>query len=273
MNLILQRLLPAALLTVWGTVFCAMYFTGRISAYLIPAFRPYALAAGVILVIFAALLLVCPRRIDPTGCSSKRTPFRAAIATFLLTVPLLVAFTKSPDSFGASAVSNRIYVQDIDQLPGSQPPGTVEPALPESDPSAAPPSNAGTDDQYGFPKNANGIVEAQVVDFLYAAQLPEMRSQLENKPVEVIGQLMPAKENNPKGDRYDVIRMVMTCCAADARPMALAVQPSAKPAVREMTWVKVSGTATFPVIGGQRVPVIQNGVIEKTEPPEEVYLY
>jgi len=41
----------------------------------------------------------------------------------------------------------------------------------------------------------------------------------------------------------------------------------------EMAWVKVTGTAAFPLEGGQRKPLIQNAVIEKIEPPEDPYLY
>ncbi len=100
-----------------------------------------------------------------------------------------------------------------------------------------------------------------------------MRPTFEGKQVEVIGQLMPAKENNPDGDRYDLVRMLMTCCAADAQPIALPVQPGVKPGVPEMTWVKVHGKATFPVVGGQKRPLIENATIEKTDPPEDAYLY
>jgi len=40
-----------------------------------------------------------------------------------------------------------------------------------------------------------------------------------------------------------------------------------------MTWVKVTGKATFPIVGGQRMPLIENGVIEKTDPPQDTFLY
>jgi uncharacterized membrane protein YcgQ (UPF0703/DUF1980 family) len=116
-------------------------------------------------------------------------------------------------------------------------------------------------------------VKAEVIDLLYAAQLPEMRPTFENKTVELIGQLMPAKEHNPDGNRYDLVRMFMTCCAADVQPIAIALQPAEKPTQPEMTWVKASGTATFPVIDGQRRPLLENVTIEKTDPPEDAYLY
>jgi len=289
MNSLLHRFLTAGVLIVWGTVLCAMYFTGRITAYLHPTFQPFALAAGCALVVFSALVLVAPEVEASCAPSSKRSSIRGVLLALVLVGPLLIAFSNSQDSFGASTIGNRTYVQDISQLPAAQPPpaqvappapaadssspATVEPALPDDNSSSQTASSAAPADQYSFPKTARGNLQAEVVDFLYAAQLPDMRAELENKPIEVIGQLMPAKSNNPKGDRYDVIRMFMTCCAADAQPVALPVAPKDKPDLREMTWVKVTGKATFPIVGGQRMPLIENGVIEKTDPPQDTFLY
>jgi len=288
MNSILHRFLTAGVLIVWGTVLCAMYFTGRITAYLHPTFQPFALTAGCALVVFSVLVLVAPEIESSCAPSSKRSSIRGVLLALVLVGPLLIAFSNSQDSFGASTISNRTYVQDISQLPAAQPPAqvtpsapaanssspaAVEPALPDDNSSSQTADNPAPADQYSFPKTARGNLQAEVVDFLYAAQLPDMRAELENKPIEVIGQLMPAKSNNPNGDRYDVIRMFMTCCAADAQPVALPVVPKDKPDLREMTWVKVTGKATFPIVGGQRMPLIENGVIEKTDPPQDTFLY
>jgi uncharacterized membrane protein YcgQ (UPF0703/DUF1980 family) len=65
----------------------------------------------------------------------------------------------------------------------------------------------------------------------------------------------------------------MTCCAADAQPVVLPIEPQQKPDLPDMTWVKVTGKASFPVEGGKRKPLIQNAVIEKIDPPEKPYLY
>jgi len=271
MNSILHRFLTAGVLIAWGSILCAMYFTGRITAYLHPAFQPFALVAGCALVVFSLLVLVAPEVESSCTPSPKRSPVRGVLLALVLVGPLLIAFSNSQDSFGASTVGNRTYVQDISQLPAAQPPpakpadsaspATVEPALPDDQSSTPSTTNAAPADQYSFPKTARGNLQAEVVDFLYAAQLPDMRAELENKPIEVIGQLMPAKENNPHGDRYDVIRMFMTCCAADAQPVALPVHPKDKSNLREMTWVKVTGKATFPIVGGQRLPLIEDCVI------------
>ncbi len=274
MTSLLHRLLTAGVLAVWGSVLCVICFTGRITAYLHPTFQPFALVAGCVLALLAFLVLLAPEARSSHG-SAPRSSVRGVLTALILVGPLLMAFTSSPDSFGAGAVANRTYVQDIAQLPSASPPTPVEPALPDAD--SAAPSTAATDpaaaDPQEFPKNKRGEIQAQVVDFLYAAQLPEMRAELENKPVEVIGQLMPAKNNNAKGDRYDVLRMFMTCCAADAQPVAVPVSPRAKSDLREMTWVRVTGKAAFPVVGGRRTPMIEDGVIERTDPPEDTYLY
>ncbi len=49
-----------------------------------------------------------------------------------------------------------------------------------------------------MPRNEAGQIKAQTVDLLYAAEEPTMRQDFEGKEVELIGQFMPAKSNNPE---------------------------------------------------------------------------
>ena len=271
-----HRFLTAGVLAVWGSVLLTIYFTGRICAYLHPNFQPFALVAGCLLVCFAFLVLIAPPAAN--AHAGIRSSVWSVITSLILVAPLLLAFANTLDSFGASTVANKVYVQDLAQLPSAQlpaaasPSGTIEGALP-ADSSTPQPANTAQDDKFLLPKNKQGQVRAEVVDFLYAAQLPEIREQIENKPVEVIGQLMPAKTDNPEGNRCMIVRMMMTCCAADAQPIAIPIEPQQKPDLADMTWIKVTGKAVFPVIGGQRKPLIQNAVLEKIEPPAEPYLY
>jgi putative membrane protein len=277
MNSTFHRFFTAGVLSVWGCVLLAICLTGRISAYLHPNYQTFPLVAGSLLVLFAVLVLIAPPAANAHG--DQRSSGWNVLSSLILVAPLLLAFANTSDSFSASTVANKVYVQDFDQLPGSQRPptgqiaGQVEVPLPDDGTSGTQSSAATTDEQYLLPKTPQGQVRAHVVDFLYATQLPEIRQQLENKTIEVIGQLMPAKTNNSNGNRYVVLRMMMTCCAADAQPIALAIEPQNKPELPDMTWVKVTGTAAFPVEGGKRTPVIQNAAFEQTEPPEDAYLY
>ena len=100
-----------------------------------------------------------------------------------------------------------------------------------------------------------------------------LRKDFEDKPVELIGQLMPDTTNNAGGHRYKAVRMFMTCCAADARPVATLFEIEQKPEFAEMTWIKVIGTATFPIENGRRLAVLKADKVEKCNPPEESMLY
>lgn len=257
----------------WGSVLCGLYFSSRLDAYLVPLFRPFTLACGVALVVLALLVLLAPgREEDAAGCAPSPAFWKQLLGAIALIVPLFLALATSRDQFGASMVANRNYVSDVSQLPGAAPAAasaSPDDALPGEDAG----SSSSGDATPKLPTNAKGQLKAEVIDLLYAAQLPDMREEFENKQVEVIGQLMPSKENNPKGENYDIVRMFMTCCAADVQPVALPVHPGTKPAFPDMTWVKITGKATFPVVGGQRRPLVENAVVEKTDPPEDTYLY
>lgn len=285
MSTTFHRFLTAGVLTVWGTVLLTIYFTGRICAYLHPMFQPFALAAGLTLVCFAFLVLIAPET-GAEHAQARRSTVRGLLVSLILVGPLLLAFVNTTDSFGANAVSNRNYVEDISQIPGARTTSAArasdfaEPPLPDdgtqtvrtADATAAPQA-ANNDDQYLLKKNKEGRVQTEVVDFLYGAELPEVRAQLQNKPVELIGQLMPSKSNKDGSGGYVVIRLLVSCCAADAQPLALAIEPKQKPDLPDMTWIRIRGEGSFPMTAGRYEPLVKNAEIEKIDTPEDPYLY
>jgi uncharacterized membrane protein YcgQ (UPF0703/DUF1980 family) len=101
-----------------------------------------------------------------------------------------------------------------------------------------------------------------------------LRKDFEGRKVQLIGQLMPDQTTAESGaKRFKTVRMFMTCCAADARPVATLVEAKALPDLPEMTWIKVSGTSTFPMEKGRRTAVLLAERVETTDPPEEAMLY
>ena len=104
-----------------------------------------------------------------------------------------------------------------------------------------------------------------------------MRPLFENKTVEIIGQFMPVKDVTD--GRFQMVRMFMVCCAADARPVGIAVLPPTDKAKtmakmpEEMTWTKVVGTVDFALENGRRVPIIHAQNVVQTDPPAEAMLY
>jgi len=265
MNAILSRFAASGILMVWGIVLTYFYLSGRIASYLHPAFHIYTVVSGgVLLALSLALLLTM------NGDSSEHGLSRVGIfPLLLLTAPLLAATKISPSNFGATAVLNRGMVHNIADLPGFSPP--QDPALPSADGSV----KEGTmmDPSLYLKRNADGYIAAETVDLLYAAGEPAMREDFENKQVEVTGQFLPALTGNPNGDRFNLTRLFVMCCAADARPVAISVQSQSSTDLPKMSWVKVRGKATFPVEGGRHMPVIVAESVTETDAHDESFLY
>ncbi len=251
---------------VWGITLLYFYFSGRVSSYLHPAFHAGTLLTGVVLVALAAGVLFL--RDSGADCREGNRSAGRLILTFLiLTVPVISAAGLSPGKFGASAVMNRGLVENISGLPAYSPP--LEPPLPQADGTVG--EGTMMDPSAYLAKNPKGQIKVETVDLLYAAAEPGMREDFENKDVEITGQFLPARTGNPSGDRFQLVRMFVMCCAADARPVAVTVR--GKNDFPEMSWLKVTGRVTFPVEAGKRSALIIAESVEKTDPPPESFIY
>ena len=301
----LSRFLSPAALFAWGALMLYFYVSKRLDSYLIPMYRPGVALAGVVMLGIAAAQLYSARLgtqwqlasglFADDGSDRLTSPTRVwvtqLLAFALLVIPVWAAVGMSKDGFSASAVLNRGIVNDASSLPGKS---TVPPTLAATNPSAAAansvyepplpgatpvPATAATDAtadaaQY-LKKTADGHILAEVTDLLFASEDDTMRPLFANKTVEMIGQFMPVKDATD--GKFQLVRMFMVCCAADARPVGVAVLPPtgqiAAKAPEEMTWTKVTGTVDFPLENGRRVPIIHALKTAPTDPPAEAMLY
>ena len=251
------------------------YVSGRVASYLHPSFHLLTMMSGIILLLLAFGVLFLPAEEDAgcdAGCATshgEQRPILGVISAFVLVVPLSVAAIVSPDQFGKTVIANRGYIDKVNDLPGYKP--SVEPPLPTADSQ----ETAVSEDAGGayLPRNEAGQIKAQNVDLIFAAEEPTMRSDFEGKDVELIGQSMPTRANNAKGDRFNLVRMFMICCAADARPVAITVQTEKAQPVAEMSWVRVIGEVAFPVESGRIVPLVLAKSVTPCDPPEETLIY
>lgn len=278
MTATVQRFLYAGVLMIWGVLLGYFYYSGRVKDYLHPSFHIWMVASAFALMIMAVGLLLLPQAADacPEGeclhTPGSKTVVGSILTSLVLIVPLLIAAKVSPSQFGAALVANRGLTTDISGIPGYKP--FVEPPLPTEDG-----SQPAQTDQQGqpisdyLPKTESGLIKAQTVDLLYASQEPTMREDFENKEVEMIGQFMPAQANNAKGDRFNLVRMFVNCCASDARPVAVTIQGARPEKLVDMSWIRIKGKATFPIEGGNRIPVVVATSVEPTDPPEESFIY
>lgn len=285
MNKLFSRWLPCATLAAWSAILLFFYFSGRIIPYLHPTFRPYVLIAGLVMASMALVFLLFPADADccsSAECGHGLSRFATGkILTFLvLLLPITAAAMFSPDGFGKDAMLNRGILTDATGLRAPTTAKTAPLTAPELPlptngnpapaPTAATPPPAPPD---YLTRTPDGRIVAEVLDLLYAAQDNALRKDFEGKAVELTGQLMPDASNNASGKRFKAVRMFMTCCAADARPVATLVECDSLPKLPEMTWIKVTGTATFPIENGRRISILKADRVEKSAPPDETMLY
>ena len=297
-----SRGLSLVALLAWGALMLYFFFSGRLADYLIPAYRPLVALSGFVMLAIAAVQawgmrpgapntagLVLEDRGDELS-SPRRVKTTQALAFGLLVLPVWAAAGVSKDQFNASAIRNRGIVSDATNLPGKSTlpttasannppaPAVVEPPLPGDTPAAINNTAANDATQY-IQRTPDGHLLLEVTDLLFAADDDTMRPQMEGRTAEMIGQFMPTKDD-ASGRRFQLVRMFMVCCAADARPVAVTVDKPADPAMRadadklpELGWVRVTGKVDFPLENGRRVAVLHADKAAPTDPPKEAMLY
>jgi uncharacterized repeat protein (TIGR03943 family) len=265
-----KYLAPLALAE-WGGIMLYFYIGGRIASFLHPMFRPMVLVTGLLLLGAAAIVVFARRDVAGCACEEHSHGRSGFFAFLILMVPFALAAKISPDGYGTNFVAQKM-VQPAALIEPDVPPD-VEPPLPTEDGAPAPTDDrqpAGND--YLRP-DKNGNIHAEVTDLAFAAQEETMRRDFDGKRVEIIGQFVPEPEK-PDSGRFQLVRFVMVCCAADVQPAFVLVEKGENAArFREMSWVKVVGTVAFPSMGGQPMAVITATSITQTPEPADKYLY
>ncbi len=124
------------------------------------------------------------------------------------------------------------------------------------------------------PQSKDGNFILDVPELYYTGGDVEVQRVLTGQSIETIAQVLPEKVNNPDGKRIRIFRLLVQCCAADARPYSVPVDFGKKaPEFKDMTWVKVVGTMTYQKEGDQTIPVVNATKIEETTAPSETTLY
>jgi uncharacterized repeat protein (TIGR03943 family) len=286
MNKLFSRWLPCATLAAWSAILLYFHLSGRIAAFLHPMFRPYVLIAGIVLAGMAVMFVLMPGEAQCCTTSECGHPFSRlasgkALTFLVLLLPFTVAAFFSPDAFGRTTIQNRGIITDAAalgraptkeavSLPAADPlptkdAGTTPPGPVATTPASVTPADSPSPSD-NLQRTPEGHIVAEVLDLLYAAQDAVLRKDFEGRTVELIGQLMPDQTNTAGSKRFKAVRMFMTCCAADARPVATLVECDKLPEFPEMTWVKVTGTSTFPTENGRRTAVLVATKVEKVRP-------
>lgn len=284
MKSLFNRWLPGLTLGAWATAIFGMAGSRQLlNETLVGSFRIYALVAAALMTV--GMLIFFFFKMDANCCSAaecghglSRSNFGKVLSFLVLLLPASAAFWASPAALSKIQMENRMELS-------SPPPAT--PQRPSKQTVSTPPSPP--DSQYKGPatqqqskdaeaalntqdfltRDSSGNIVSEILDLLYAAQDSVLRKDFDGKKISLVAQMMPDSSNNPNGNRFKAVRMFMVCCAADARPISTLVEVEKLPDYPEMTWVKIIGTATFPIENGKRMSLIRAEQIEKTEPPKD----
>lgn len=283
-----RRILTLLTLLGWAGFMLWFRASGRIAAYLHPQFHAWVAMAGIVLLGLAPLWWWASGK-DTGGCAhcacdhhghdhdNHRTPLGAGafLGFALLILPVAAASVISPGEFGVAAVMNRGIVTDVSQLPSARPSfGTGWQDAPMADDTEGIPDVQMTDGEEGveyFTRRPDGAIELQTLDLLFAAEEPALRDQFENQRVALVGQYVPPQGG--EGGGFDLVRMFVICCAADARPLGINVVAPQIVEVPRMGWVRITGVARFVEKDGRLEPKLEAEQIEQVEAPQETFLY
>lgn len=197
------------------------------------------------------------------------------------------ALLSKPDPSVASSVTAEVDIPWEEPKAAAQdsstndaPPGPKTEVVPKTGESGEPaePQSYGdftlADLEAQVPKSKAGNFILEVPEIYYTAGDLEVQGVLAGQSIETIAQVMPEKVNNDEGHRLRIFRLLVQCCAADARPYSIPVDfGKAAPELEEMTWVKVVGKISYPKEGGQVVPLIEARSIEEAAEPEDAMIY
>lgn len=121
-------------------------------------------------------------------------------------------------------------------------------------------------------RTPEGNIPLQLVELFYMpAQTRDVQEVVATQTIETTGQAIEDKQDPTK---MRLFRMMMTCCAADARPISIPVEfTAAPPEWRQMGWYKATGTVEYREINGAQTTVFKAATLVPTKPPRQQMLY
>jgi uncharacterized repeat protein (TIGR03943 family) len=198
-----SRLTQAVVLLLFGGAILRASLTDLYLRYVKEGLRPFLIAAGALLVITAVMTLWQSLRATPDEHDHDHSHHEPSVG-WLLILPVLGLLLVAPPALGSFAAGKS---------------GSVS-ATSDSD----------------YPPLATGDpVAVSLLDYASRALFDEGKS-LTGRTVQMTGFVTPGPGGSPM-----LARMVLTCCAADGRPIKIGLTGQAPAEVPANTWIQVTG--------------------------------
>jgi len=231
----------AGIIFALGAVALRLGLTDAHLAYIQPAMGPALAVAGAVLAVLGGVILL--RRHEggrnDSGLHGHAHGGGSRIG-WLLVAPILAIAVVAPSPLGAFAAN---------RAPTTLP---------------TPARNFGP-----LQAATNGAVDLSLTEFVGRARYGQGQS-LEGVPVRLIG----FSTTDARGDGFLLTRFVISCCAADARPVRVAIRGGQPPWPAPDTWLEVTGTWRSETRGAEdtRPPILNLTSLRTVPPPANQYL-
>ena len=252
--------------TCWFTVICKLLITGQYSSFMRPEFAFILILGALSLLLF--MLSAC------TGTALPR-PERRLLPVAIMLLPLFYYLNAQGVTLGSQAYNKRSTGMPVLRaasstsmnteggLPSAVTGGDVASEAVELTPDTVSEYYA----QNSIPENEEELSILDIYDFpqKYLGHKVKLCGMFHKEDAQItrdFGRKMPL-----------IYRFVITCCAADALPVAMFLDLPGDADIAEGSWVEVEGEFTTYETEGKTVPVIIEPIIRGVEPPAEPYLY
>lgn len=243
----MRRSTEGAVLLAVGAVTANLAVSGAFQSYVRTGLRIPLLICAVLLFVVGAPAAFAKEDDDPEqllGHDHVHGGVAGRVGVALL-VPVVAVFLVAPAPLGAFAADRGAQNQSVEAVA----------------------SNRGFEP---LAVGADGVAQPSMREFLIRAyNAPEL---VEGVPVRLIGFVVAADAG---GVDYLLTRFTMSCCAADALPLQVAVSGApAVPAVEE--WVAVEGTWSGDMVeiaDGSPIPLLSVVDQQPTQQPDQPYDY
>ncbi len=246
--------------TFWFTVMGKVVLSGEYTAFLRPGFVFVAVLAVISLLVF--IVAACSE--DTRSVHVNKT---GIVRTLILIMPLLYYLNAQGTILGAQAFAKRstgmpVISEEVNTATATG--VTLEPETSDS-------QDINSDSIFQIPDElVPDLSELTIID------LYDMPKKFLGKTITVSGMLHKddPEIKNQEGAAIPLIyRFVITCCAADALPVAILINTANMKEYTEGEWVEVSGIFETIKKGEDNIPVINKPVLKKIPAPQEPYLY
>lgn len=261
MNAVRRRQVSVAAALVWAGVLLYFVIAGRIQQYLAPVFRQYALLGGLGLLVLALFVLFTHRQ--ATACGHDHGPgdehdheasdLSPVVIALLMVLPVLFCAVVTKDSFSLRALMHK-GAFDVAARPLT---AARKGAVPTRAEILA-----------TRPRTPAGVTRIELLELFSAAMDAEYAGNLAGLEVSVEGRVLTGA--TPGG--YPILyRLLLTCCAADGRPLPLRLRwQQPPPQLAENAWVEIVGKISFEESApGVRTPVVEVKSMQAKEAPVE----